>query len=320
MPSVVPPKFVIGRFVAPGEPPFTGVVAGDMVTRLSDTPVGSDALFDEWEASIVELSDWLARSDTRGEGLPLNSVHKLAPVSPRQLFQCGANYREHVLELLVARRADVGTQGDIDALRAQTERFLDERADTGRPYVFVGLPSSICGPEDDVVLPNRGTDHDWELELGVVIGRRARNVSRDSALDYVAGYTIVNDITTRDLVTRQDFPGIGADWLASKGAATFTPVGPYLVPAAYVDPAKLRITLRLNGELMQDSMTDDMIFSIPRLIEYLSSIIELRPGDLLTTGSPAGNGAHYGRYLRPGDVMEGAITGLGRQRNRCVAE
>jgi 2-keto-4-pentenoate hydratase/2-oxohepta-3-ene-1,7-dioic acid hydratase in catechol pathway len=146
-----------------------------------------------------------------------------------------------------------------------------------------------------------------------------RRVPRRDALSYVAGYTIVNDITARDRVFRPDLPGIGTDWLAAKNAPTFLPAGPWLVPAAFAgDPMKLRITLSLNGEVMQDESTADMIFDVARLIEHTSSIATMLPGDLLLTGSPAGNGASRGRFLRPGDVMEGAITGLGRQRNRCV--
>ncbi len=170
-----------------------------------------------------------------------------------------------------------------------------------------------------MVLPSTGTQHDWELELGVVIGTAARNVSRVDALNHVAGYTIVNDITTRDRVFRPDMPGLGTDWLAGKNAPTFLPLGPWLVPAPFVaDPMNLRITLTLNGDTMQDETTADMIFDISQLIEHVSTITPLNPGDLLLTGSPAGNGAHYGRYLQPGDIMASTITGLGAQRNGCV--
>ncbi len=189
--------------------------------------------------------------------------------------------------------------------------------------MFIGLASAICGPDDNVVLPDIGTQHDWELELGVVIGREAYRVGTEDALSHVAGYVIANDLTTRDRVFRPDMPGLGTDWLAGKNAPTFLPLGPWLVPAAFVpDPARLRVTLKLNGETMQDETTADMIFGVPELIAHVSAITPLRPGDLLLTGSPAGNGAHYGRYLQPGDVMEATITGgavdLGTQRNRCV--
>ena len=114
---------------------------------------------------------------------------------------------------------------------------------------------------------------------------------------------------------------MGTDWLASKNSSSFLPMGPYLVPAAFVpDPQQLHLTLKLNGQVMQDEGTNDMLFGVARLIEYISDLVQLWPGDLICTGSPRGNGMHYNRFLRPGDVLEGAITGLGIQRNTCVAE
>jgi 2-keto-4-pentenoate hydratase/2-oxohepta-3-ene-1,7-dioic acid hydratase in catechol pathway len=237
-----------------------------------------------------------------------------------QLFQAGANYKQHLVELMSAGKERVHHLMDDDARAAGLES-LDERAREGVPYVFLGLPHSVCGAEDDLVLPRAVEKPDWELELAAVIGTVARNVSREEALDVIAGYTICNDITARDHVFRPDIPGIGTDWLAGKNWPGFFPIGPYIVPSAHVgEPMDLRITLRLNGEVMQDASTADMMFDIARLIEHASSIAELRPGDVLLTGSPAGNGVHHGRFLRPGDLIESEITGLGRQRNRCVAE
>jgi 2-keto-4-pentenoate hydratase/2-oxohepta-3-ene-1,7-dioic acid hydratase in catechol pathway len=198
---------------------------------------------------------------------------------------------------------------------------MDARAASGEPYLFIGLPSALCGATDDIVLPAHGTEHDWELELALVIGRTARRVTRQDAVSHVAGYLICNDITTRDLVYRPDLARIGSDWLRSKNSPTFLPAGPYLVPACFAgDPMDLRITLRHNGEIRQDESTKDMIFDVATLISYASSLVELSPGDMLLTGSPAGNGAHWGTYLRPGDVIEAEITGLGTQRNVCVEE
>lgn len=140
-------------------------------------------------------------------------------------------------------------------------------------------------------------------------------------MDCVAGYVVVNDLSTRDRIFRPDIPSIGTDWLAGKNAPTFLPLGPWITPARFVaDPMELRICLSLNGKVMQDETTADMIFDIGRLIAHVSAITPLCPGDLLLTGSPAGNGAHYGRYLQGGDVMESTITGLGTQRNRCVVK
>jgi 2,4-diketo-3-deoxy-L-fuconate hydrolase len=312
------PPFALGRFSTGDEAPWTGVVVGDRVVPLRATPVASDSPFDDWQRVVTVLTTW-SESPDLGRALSLRGLRLHAPIAPGQVFQSGANYRSHLVEIVVAQQVGKHPDEDIETLRARAARGMDERAAHGQPYVFIGLPSSISGPHDDIVLPNRGTQHDWELELGVVIGKTARNVRRENALEYVAGYTIVNDVTTRDLVFRPDIPGIGTDWLAGKNAPTFSPTGPFLVPGAFVDPADLRIELRLNGELMQDGKTGEMVFDVPRLIEHVSAITELRPGDLLMTGSPAGNGAHYGRYLRHGDVLEGEITGLGKQRTRCVA-
>jgi 2-keto-4-pentenoate hydratase/2-oxohepta-3-ene-1,7-dioic acid hydratase in catechol pathway len=146
-------------------------------------------------------------------------------------------------------------------------------------------------------------------------------VPTDQAMDYVAGYTICNDITTRDRLYRADLAKIGTDWVRAKNSPTFLPTGPYLVPAEFVpDWQQLRITLRHNGVTRQDELAKDMIFGIPRLVSYASELTQLEPGDLLLTGSPAGNGAHWGVYLQPGDVMEAEVTGLGQQRNTCVPE
>jgi 2-keto-4-pentenoate hydratase/2-oxohepta-3-ene-1,7-dioic acid hydratase in catechol pathway len=187
--------------------------------------------------------------------------------------------------------------------------------------VFIGLPSAITGPYDDVVLPSWCAQPDWELELTAVIGAPAHRVSPEEALRHVAGYTIANDLTARDLVFRPDMREIGTDWLRAKNAPGFTPLGPYLVPAEFVaDPSDLRLTLKLNGETMQDESTEDMIFDVARVVSYASQTTTLLPGDLVLTGSPAGNGVHHGRLLRDGDVMESTITGLGVQRTRCVAE
>jgi 2,4-didehydro-3-deoxy-L-rhamnonate hydrolase len=335
-----PHGWALGSFRDRAGHPLAGLVLDDAafdIHRLvvlqnggptSLVTVGS--LLDDWDASFEWLNELAAEirrngiSDPRWESVrtPLADLRVLAPVQPSgQVFQGGANYRQHVIELLVAQR--IGGVDGVDAgeLRERSVDAVDERIAQDTPYVFLGLPSAMCGAYDDVVLPDVGSEHDWELELAVVIGRPARRVPRGCALDYVAGYTVCNDVTTRDLVYRPDLPAIGTDWLRSKNAPTFLPTGPFLVPAAFVpDPMDLRITLRLNGQVMQDETTADMIFGIDRLIEHVSRVTEMRPGDMLLTGSPAGNGSQWNRFLGPGDLMEAEISGLGTQRNRCVAE
>lgn len=257
--------------------------------------------------------------------MTLDSVRQHAPVAlPRQVMCTGANYFKHVVDLIVDQGpgANPGTEGlDPAQLRAHAWELMTERSRSGEPYVFAKAVSAVTGPFDPVRLPAIARKPDWELELGVVVGRAARNVRREDALSYIAGFTIVNDITARDLVYVREPKALGTDWVSAKSAPTFLPMGPYLVPAAFVaDPQDMRIQLRLNGQVMQDESTSDMIFDIARQIEHISSRMQLWPGDVICTGSPAGNGTHYQRFLRDGDVMEGGITGLGVQRNRCIAE
>lgn len=277
----------------------------------------AEEIVSAWGRSLPDLERAAAAPrDT----LPLSDVEVRLPYRPTQILQSGANYRTHVIDLAVDREIGRRPGMSIQDLRAEAAAMMDARIANGEPYVFLGALSACSGPYDDVVLPPEG-DHDWELELGVVIGRGGRRIPVEKALDHVAGYTIANDLTTRDLVHRADMPPIGTDWLRGKNAPTFLPIGPWIVPARFVgDPGDLRIVLRLNGEPMQDASTADMMFGVARLIAYVSQWVGVRAGDLLLTGSPAGNGTHYGRYLRPGDVLEGTIAGLGTQRQTCVAE
>jgi 2-keto-4-pentenoate hydratase/2-oxohepta-3-ene-1,7-dioic acid hydratase in catechol pathway len=237
---------------------------------------------------------------------------------PRQILCAGANYHKHVREIVVATLRVEGDERPVEELRAEAERQL-ERRKSNEPYLFAGLPSALCGAHDDVVLWGPGRCHDWELELGVVIGRGGRDIDESRAMDHVAGYTISNDVSVRDVQQRPRFPM--TDFVMSKNRPTYFPTGPFIVPRQFVsDPRQLRITLSVNGKTMQDESVDDIIYGVETLVAYASRIVGLQAGDLILTGSPAGNAGHHGdRWLRPGDVMEGAITGLGKQRNACVA-
>lgn len=312
-------QWALGTVAANGRSFPAMLVEGESVVDLSALGVESvAALLADWDASVGRLER--VASEGSVEPTPLADLRVLAPYLPPQILQSGANYRTHVIDLAVDREIGLRPGMSRDELRAEAEAMMDARIAGGEPYVFLGALSALAGPFDDVVLPPEG-DHDWELELAAVIGRGGRHVPVETALEHVAGYTICNDLTTRDLVQRVDLPAIGSDWLRSKNSPTFLPTGPWIVPTAFVaDPSDLRITLKLNGEAMQDESTRDMIFGVARLVSYVSHWVGLRAGDLLLTGSPAGNGSHYGRYLRDGDVLEGSINGLGEQRNRCVEE
>ena len=260
--------------------------------------------------------DELARAAT-----PVDDLRTHAPINPpRQIFCTVANFRTHVVESIV----DYGVPPHTDAMDtaariAYANKIIAERL-KGAPYVCIKLPSTVIGPTDPLEIPRHVQRLDWELELGVVIGRAARRVSRTNAMNHVAGYVMVNDITARDLVRRTDVPAMGTDWLQSKNSPGFLPMGPYFVPAAFrPDPYSLRLTLALNDSPMQDALTSDMLFDIGAQIEYISQHAQLLPGDVICTGTPAGCGTHYRRYLQPGDVIHANVAELGTQHTPCVS-
>ncbi|WP_344072984.1 fumarylacetoacetate hydrolase family protein [Microbacterium sediminicola] len=308
--------FALARYRT-GEAVQLGLVAGERIRPLSATDLAAPDL-----NAFLAAPAWerLAELASESEGwMPLADVTLTAPVEPRQVLQAGANYRQHVIELVAAGLTQKSDRTPEEA-RAAAAKIMDDRKANGQTYFFIGLPTAVVGDDVPLVLPAYSDVHDWELELAVVIGREAFRVSRDEAMSHVAGYTIVNDITTRDLVFRPDMKEIGTDWYRAKNAPGFLPTGPFLVPAPYVDGGNLAITLDLNGQRMQDSSTSDLMFDIPTLIAGASQNMPLLPGDLLLTGSPPGNGQHWQRFLRDGDVMTGGIEGLGAQVVRCVAE
>jgi 2-keto-4-pentenoate hydratase/2-oxohepta-3-ene-1,7-dioic acid hydratase in catechol pathway len=335
--------FALGTFSDASGAAFAGIVLGEQVLAvraraqaLLARAVPATAcdsiqgLLNEWPRAWPVLEDIVRAVRDAGAGwsedlIPLGKLRVHAPIpEPGTIYCSGANYKKHVAELIVAHQNDERTRGmPLDEKRAWAMALMDRRAESGTPFIFVKPRSSVTGPFDPILIPEVSEKPDWELELAVVIGRRARRVSRENALEHVAGYTIANDITLREKVFRRktDSPELGMDFVLSKGAPTFLPLGPYLVPAAFVpDPQQLRITLKLNGNVMQDEATADMIFTVAHLIEYLSAGVELQPGDVICTGSPAGNGAHYGRFLQHDDILESSITGLGVQRNRCIRD
>lgn len=201
--------------------------------------------------------------------------------------------------------------------------YSDHAAESGvpapqEPTMFNKWLSCVCGPNDDTIMPLDGTKLDWEVELGIVIGRRARNVSQAEALDYVAGFCLANDISERAYQLERS----GGQWNKGKGFDTFGPVGPWLVTRDEVpDPQNLDMWLDVNGVRRQTGNTSKMIFPCDYLVSYCSRVMTLEPGDLIITGTPpgVGLGCKPPEYLKVGDVMELGITGLGRQRQRVVA-
>lgn len=185
------------------------------------------------------------------------------------------------------------------------------------PVLFFKSTTAVCGPNDDVIIPKGSVKTDWEVELAVVIGRKASYVSEDEAMDYVVGYTVHNDVSEREFQLERE-----GQWVKGKSNDTFAPLGPWLVTSDQVaDPHNLHLWLKLNDETMQDSNTSDMVFKIPELISYVSQFMTLLPGDVISTGTPFGVGLGLDpqRYLVPGDVMELGIEGLGVAKQKARA-
>ncbi len=201
--------------------------------------------------------------------------------------------------------------------------YSDHAAETGaavppEPIIFMKATSAICGPDDDVWIPRGSTKTDWEVELGIVIGRSAKHVSEAEAMEYVAGYCVIDDVSERAFQTER-----AGQWTKGKSCDRFGPIGPWLVTRDEVpDPQNLRMWLKVNGETRQDGSTRTMIFGVAHLVSYLSQFMSLAPGDVISTGTPpgVGMGMKPPTYLKAGDVIELGIESLGQQRQSCIAD
>ncbi len=272
-------------------------------------PVGQEktGLLDS-EGRVRDLS--AHAPDLAGEAVSKDALARLAQIDPDSLplveepgrigsclarvpnfFCIGLNYAKHA--------AETGAQPPAE------------------PIIFSKASSALSGPFDPVQIPRGSEKCDWEVELGVVIGRETLYVSEDEALDHVAGYCTINDVSERAFQIER-----GGQWIKGKSAPTFGPIGPWLVTADEIaDPQALRVTLDLNGERVQDETTGDMIFTVAQIVSHMSQFMKLMPGDVIATGTPSGVGMGMKpqRFLKPGDVMEIEVEGLGRQRQDAVA-
>ena len=263
---------------------------------VRELPVSLMNLVEEWsfwneqftQVVNVVFANGAAQEDIGA--LRQDEVHWLAPLLyPRKLICIGANYQDHVAEMGASQRPKY-------------------------PYSFLKpATTTLIGSGTAVQLPEEAKQVDWEAELAVVIGHKARHVRGEDAMACIAGYSLLNDVSARDWIA--EAPSLGIDWVMQKAFDGFAPMGPLITPAAFVpDPQKLSITLSVNGQVKQNSTTANMIFSVREIIEHLSSIMTLEPGDVIATGTPAGVG--HGRkppeYLKPGDIMVVEIEGLGQ--------
>ncbi|MGH2588038.1 MAG: fumarylacetoacetate hydrolase family protein [Dehalococcoidia bacterium] len=299
-------SFSLVTYTASG-PPMLGVhVAGrvaDATTTLApllDVGDGMLAVLDRWDEALTLLQS-LAEAAAAGRAttLALDEVRLLAPLPrPVNLYCAFANYVDHMLEM-----------GGTPADKTQED-----------PFLFQTPVTAVVGPDGLIVIADGQDAVDYEGELAAVIGREARNLSVDEALSVVAGYTIVHDVSIRR-GARRGANGGRPDFLASKGRASFKPMGPWIVPAAFVpDPQALRLRTWVSGALKQDSSTAQMIFTTAEQIAHVSQLTGVVPGDVFATGTPAGVGMPRGDFLKPGDTVEIEIEGIGRLRNPVVAE
>jgi 2-keto-4-pentenoate hydratase/2-oxohepta-3-ene-1,7-dioic acid hydratase in catechol pathway len=262
------------------------------------------------DGNIRDLSEHL--HDITGDVLSDESLASLSAID------------ENSLPLVEGRVRFGPCVGNIGKFLCIGLNYSDHAAETGatppdHPILFFKANSAICGANDTVSVPRQSQHSDWEVELGVVIGKAAKYVSKEDALDYVAGYCIVNDVSERKFQMK-----LSGQWTKGKSCDTFGPTGPWLVTRDEIaDPQNLPMTLDLNGERMQTGNTSTMIFSVAEIIEHLSSLMTLHPGDVISTGTPPGVGSAKKpepRYLREGDVMELWIEGLGTQKQTVARD
>ena len=249
--------------------------------------------------------------DVTGDTLDDATLDRLRSIDPASLPEVGGNPRLGPC---------VGHFGKFLCIGLN---YSDHAAETGaaipeHPILFFKANSAIVGANDDVVMPRGSTNTDWEVELGVVIGTTAKYVSKENALDHVAGYCVVNDVSERHFQTK-----LTGQWTKGKSCDTFGPTGPYLVTRDEIpDPQNLAMSLDVNGKRMQTGNTATMIFTVAEIIEHLSGLMTLHPGDVITTGTPPGVGMGMKPpvYLAVGDVMELEIEGLGKQRQKVTMD
>jgi 2-keto-4-pentenoate hydratase/2-oxohepta-3-ene-1,7-dioic acid hydratase in catechol pathway len=269
-----------------------GVVQNDQVISLAGIGIHSVLeLITAGPEALLMVKD-LAETGAPDASFPLASVKLLAPIPrPPKIICIGLNYRDHAIE----------SKLEIPTI----------------PVVFSKYASSVIGPGDAIVLPKNSVKPDYEAELAFVIGKNGRHIQAADWEQYVFGYTCLNDVSARD------FQMATSQWMIGKTFDTFAPMGPYLVTADEIaDPHNLNISLTINGETLQNSNTRELIFRIPQLIEYLSSVFTLECGDVISTGTPSGVGFSYNppRWLRAGDSVTVKVEGVGELTNPVIAE
>jgi 2-keto-4-pentenoate hydratase/2-oxohepta-3-ene-1,7-dioic acid hydratase in catechol pathway len=293
--------------------PRAGLIVGEEIHDAAKLTGNSGyatvlGILQDWKVAEGALRKAAATAATgRRKGRPLNRSKLLAPVRwPSAIFCAGANYADHAAEM--AKRDNRPPPPDPHTLGL-------------KPWHFIKAGRTLADPGATVKISHYSTMMDWEVELAAVIGRPARNVSPEKALDYVAGYTASNDLSARDRGRRPHVPDTSpfkADWVAHKSFDGSCPLGPWIVPASDLDPQNLGLKLWVNDVLKQDSYTSQMIFNLAEQISQLSIGLTLHPGDLILTGTPAGVGAARGEFLKAGDTVKIWIEGIGTLNNKLA--
>jgi 2,4-diketo-3-deoxy-L-fuconate hydrolase len=315
--------FKLGTFAKQDGGAFGAVVLGDDAIALAAATAAArkgelgstasiDGLLAKWDANFSILQEIVAFLEKEGRpgGVKLASLRALPPVArPGKMFYAAQNFQEHVDEMIRAGMTP-----------ASGPKFTGEKS-TSHPYLFLKAPSTLAGAYDDIAIPHGMKKIDWEAEIALAISKPGKHIKAERALDHVAGFMTTNDVSCRDLQIRPDRPGLRSDWLGGKSHDNFAPMGPYLVPRAFVpDHMNLFIRLTVNGETKQNGNTSQFIFTPEEQIEYASDILSLQSGDVFSCGTCGGVGQGTDTFLNVGDVMETEIEGLGKMRNRFVAE
>ena len=272
------------------------------LARYGQPGAEKPALVDQ-DGKLRDLSGVIP--DFTADQLADDALATIAKIDPASLPLVPGNPRLGVPVAFISKYVAIGINYTDHAEEAKM-RIPKE------PIVFMKAVSCICGPNDDIILPLDSRKSDWEIELGIVIGKKAQYVSEADALDYVAGYCVTNDLSEREFQIER-----GTQWDKGKGCDTFGPIGPYLVTRdAVPDPQNLEVYLDVNGQRMQSGNTNKMIFSCAKLVSYLSHFMTLLPGDVICTGTPPGVGLARDPqvFLKPGDVVVAGIEGMGEQR------